>query len=184
MSGLMLLIVSMNVSLVRVSLGGNLGTMSFDNPTHLHSPPTNRGVSRLQSLRFPSTLLCHETMVQAYSVKISSWLATLLSETEDPGGRQSMGSWRVRHDWSAKRAHTLKVNNICRPVFPTVLITTALWNDISKLSSVYASVSFTLWETTLKHCSSSKAVDELESKEIMLSSTIKAAAVQSHEDPG
>ena len=53
MSGLTLLIVSMSVSLVRVSLGGNLGTMSFDNPTHLHSAPTNRGVSRLQSLRFP-----------------------------------------------------------------------------------------------------------------------------------
>ena len=37
----MLLTVSMTVSLVRVCLGGNLGTASFRNPTQLNSTPTN-----------------------------------------------------------------------------------------------------------------------------------------------
>ena len=42
MTRLMLFIVSMRVSLVRVCLGGNLGTASFSsNPTHLNSTPTN-----------------------------------------------------------------------------------------------------------------------------------------------
>jgi hypothetical protein len=37
----MLLTVSMSVSLVQVCLGRNLGTTTFDNPTHRNSTPTN-----------------------------------------------------------------------------------------------------------------------------------------------
>lgn len=41
MMALLLLTVSMSFSLVRVCLGRNLGTTSFDNPTYLNSTPTN-----------------------------------------------------------------------------------------------------------------------------------------------
>ena len=96
---------SMTASLVRVPLGRNLGTTSFSNPVHLNSIPTNRGVSRLQSLGYPSTSICHETMIQTHDLEVPSQYGVLAPE-----------------------------NNMCRPVFHTVLrhFTTALGVDVSR----------------------------------------------------
>ena len=41
----------------------------------------------------------------------SSILAWRLSWTEEPGGLQSMGSHRVRHEWAIEHAHIYKIDN-------------------------------------------------------------------------
>ena len=71
----MLLTVSMSVSLVRVCLGRNLGTTTFDNPTHLNSTPTNN--QRGEQAPVPKVSkhsLCHETRVQTHSLEVSCQL--------------------------------------------------------------------------------------------------------------
>ena len=48
----------------------------------------------------------------------SSILAWKIPQTEEPGGLQSMGSQRVRHDWATKNTSTKKT---CTQIFTLVL---------------------------------------------------------------
>ena len=102
-----LFIVSMRVSQVRVCLGGNLGPMSFYNPhTWILLLLTIRGVSRLQSLRFPST---HFVMRQGY--KHTAWRSPANCE-----------------------CYSMNIT-MCIPVFHIVLIqlTTSSWTHVSRV---------------------------------------------------
>lgn len=73
MTALMFSSVSMTVSLVRVCLGGNLGTSSFNNPhTWVLLRLTTRRGRRLQSLRFACTFLGHGTRIQTLDLVMSS----------------------------------------------------------------------------------------------------------------
>ena len=107
MTRLMLFIVSMRVSLVRVCLGGNLGTMSFYNPhTWILLLLTIRGVSRLQSLRSPST---HFVLKQGF--KHTAWRSPANCE-----------------------CYSMNIT-MCLPVFHIVLreLTTSLWTHVSRV---------------------------------------------------
>ena len=46
--------------------------------------------------------LCWEDSLEKVMATHSSILAWKIPWTEEPGGLQSMGSQRVRHDWAAK----------------------------------------------------------------------------------
>ena len=76
-----------------------------------NSPGQNTGVGSLFILQGifttqgsnPSLLHCREILYQlSYqgSPRILEWVAWKITWTEEPGGLQSMGSLRVRHDWA------------------------------------------------------------------------------------
>ena len=56
----------------------------------------------------------HETQIQSLGwedplekgiATNSSIIAWRIPRTEEPGGLQSMGSWRIRHNWATKHTH-------------------------------------------------------------------------------
>ena len=81
----------------------------------------------------------------------SSTLAWKIPWTEEPGGLASMGSHRVRHDWSDLAAVAAKLWNIflcCSKYFFSVLSFTFTYLIILKLFFIYAvtwSCSFTFF---------------------------------------
>ena len=58
-----------------------------------------------------------EDLLEEGMATYSSMVAWKISWTEEPGGLQSMGSQRVRHDWATEHAH-IHINYINGHVSP------------------------------------------------------------------
>ena len=77
------------------ALGNFLKPVSFSRGSVVKNPPANAGDAGRSR--------CREDPLEEGMATLSSVLAWRIPRTEEPGGLQSMGSQRVRHDSVAKQ---------------------------------------------------------------------------------
>ena len=74
-----------------------------------------QGVARSRTWLSDFTFTFHFPALEKEMATHSSVLAWRIPGTGEPGGLRSMGSHRVRHDWSDLAAAAAKINNLLKP---------------------------------------------------------------------
>ena len=114
-------------------------TPSSTQTTHTHTHAhTHTNYSSMSYISGGVLFLGWKDPLQEEMATHSSILACRIPWTEEPGGLQSMGSWRVGHDWATDAAERLSMHQLHHCCFYTCFQTYWAWNKDTVILYVHS----------------------------------------------